>query len=492
VIEIAGKEGFGVHFLANCDAFSGDVRRLNAGFAMKPKQQLDDGSEDFFRSRLENIIDPRHELALLGKAIDWRRFDEAFGGLFREKEGREALPTRLMAGLQIIKYMHDLSDPEVCARWVENVYYQQFCGEIYFQHQTPFDRSSMTRWRQRQGEEKLIELMKESLATAHRTGALRLEDVKRVTTDTTAQPKNVAFPTDAKLLYTAIVRLCRLCRKYGVKLRQSYIRVGKRALIMAQRCAHAKQFRRHRREVKVLRTRLGRVIRDIRRKIAGKEFLAGAFADELSMAIALRHQKQRQRGKKIFSLHAPETECIGKGKARQPYEFGCKVSVTTTSGRAPGGMFVLHTKAFHGNPYDGHTLKEVIEELTDWIGTEPERTYVDKGYRGHHAPKPLRIYQSGQKRGVHAEIKRELRRRSAVEPIIGHVKNEHRMGRNYLKGKEGDRINAVLAAAGYNFKRVAAWLRRFFGPILGALIAFIAALIVLTRPGSAPREWRAA
>jgi len=450
---------------------------------MKPKQIIDDGSHELFRSRLDNIINPRHELVLLAKVIDWDRFDEKFGAMFDQKKGRQALPTRLMAGLQILKYMYSMSDAETCARWIDSPYLQHFCGETFFQYETPFDRSSMTRWRKRMGEENLIELVKESLATAHRTGALRPEDVKKVTTDTTVQPKNVAFPTDAKLLYTEIVRLAGLCRKHGVKLRQSYIRVGKRALIMAQRYAHAKQFRRHRREVKFLNIRLGRVIRDIRRKITGNAFLESTFADELSMAIDLRHQKKRQRGKKIYSLHAPETECIGKGKAKQPYEFGCKVSITTTNDRSPAGMFVLHAKAFHGNPYDGHTLKTVIEELTDWIGTEPERAYVDKGYRGHEAPKPLRVFRSGQKRGVHGEIKRELRRRSAVEPIIGHVKNEHRMGRNYLKGKEGDRINAVLAAAGFNFKRIAAWLRALLRSILGTVSTLISAMVVLIRSG---------
>ncbi|PQA87700.1 hypothetical protein CW354_04865 [Marinicaulis flavus] len=255
---------------------------------------------------------------------------------------------------------------------------------------------------------------------------------------------------------------------------------------MSQRYAHAKQFRRHKREVKFLNIRLGRVIRDIRRKIKGTAYLESAFADELSMAITLRHQKKRQRGRKIYSLHAPETECIGKGKAKQPYEFCCKVSIATTNDKARGGMFVVHAKAFHGNPYDGHTLKTVIEELTDWIGTEPERAYAEKGYRGHEAPKPLRVFLSGQKRGVHGDIKRELRRRSAVEPIIGHVKNDHRMGRNYLKGKEGDCINAVLAAAGYNFKRIAAWLKAFLRRILAAVLGVIGALIDLIRSASQP------
>jgi len=328
----------------------------------------------------------------------------------------------------------------------------------------------MTRWRQRLGEEKLTELIRESLATATRTGALRVQDTRRVTVDTTVQPKNVAFPTDAKLFYSSIVRLGALCRRHGVKLRQSYVRVGKTALIMAQRYAHAKQFKRHRRKVKFLRVRLGRIIRDIRRKIAGNAALEAAFADELGMAVRLRLQKKRQEGPRLYSLHAPETGCIGKGKAHKPYEFCCKVSVTTTNARAPGGMFMLHTKALHANPYDGHTLRGVIEELTDWIGAPPERTYVDKGYVGHDAPNPRSVYRSGQKRGVHGQIRKELKRRSAVEPVIGHLKEEHRLNQNFLKGRQGDCINAVLAAAGYNFKRIAQWLKDLLRLILQTFI----------------------
>lgn len=425
---------------------------------MKPRQCHDDGSQDLFRNRLDNIINPRHELVRLAAEIDWQRFNEAFEPLFTDI-GNPALPTRLMVGLQILKYMHGLSDPEVTARWIENPYYQHFCGEIYFAHEAPFDRSSMTRWRQRLGEEKLAELIKESLAVAHRTGALKPRDTLRVTVDTTVQPKNIAFPTDAKLLYTSLKRLGRLARHHGVTLRQSYVRVGKLALIKAQRYAHAKQFKRHRREVRFLTTRLGRVIRDIRRKIDGDGAMEEAFSTELSQATRLRHQKRRQETLKIYSCHAPETECIGKGKAAKPYEFGCKVSIATTNARAAGGMFVLHAKALHGNPYDGHTLAGVVEELTDWVGARPERIYVDKGYVGHKLKAPLAVYRSGQKRGVTFQIKRELRRRSAIEPVIGHVKSEHRLERNYLKGRDGDCINAVLAAAGFNFKRLAAWLR---------------------------------
>ena len=434
---------------------------------MGPKERRDEPA-DLFRNRLENIINPRHELVQLAGAIDWSRFDDAFGALYGEK-GRPALPTRLMVGLNILKYMYGLSDPQVAARWVENPYFQHFTGEAFFCHEAPFDRSSMTRWRQRLGEDKLAELIKESLATAHRTGALRLKDVKRVTVDTTVQPKNIAFPTDAKLLYTAIIRLGALCRRHGVRLRQSYVRVGKWALIKAQRYAHAKQFKRHRKQVKFLKVRLGRIIRDIRRKIEDEPALQTTFGQELALAGRVRRQKKRQDGPKVYSLHAPETECIGKGKAHKPYEFGCKVSVAVTNARAPGGMFILHAKALHGNPFDGHTLGPVIAELTDWIGREPERIYVDKGYRGHTYPKKGRVFRSGQRRGVHGIIKRELRRRSAVEPVIGHMKSQHRLDRNYLKGREGDRINTILAAAGYNFYRIAQWLKALLRLILIAL-----------------------
>lgn len=425
---------------------------------MKPRKQQDPGGEDMFRARLGHIINPRHELVLLAEAIDWQRFDEAFAPLFADV-GVPALPTRLMVGLQVLKYMHGLSDPEVTAQWVENPYFQHFCGEVYFQHKAPFDRSSLTRWRQRIGDEKLSTLVQESLASAQRTGALSTKDVRRVTVDTTVQPKNVAFPTDAKLLYASIVRLNRLARRHGVKLRQSYLRIGKLALIKSQRYAHAKQFRRQRREIKFLHVRLGRVIRDIERKTAHDPLLRALFESELNLAKRIRLQRKRQKGPKVYSCHAPETECIGKGKAHKPYEFGVKVSIATTNARAKGGTFILHAKALHGNPYDGHTLSVVVDELANWVGARPERIYVDKGYRGHKLKAPLSVFQSGQKRGVTPQIKRELRRRAAVEPIIGHVKAEHRMDRNYLKGREGDRTNAILAAAGFNFKQIANWLK---------------------------------
>ena len=335
----------------------------------------------------------------------------------------------------------------------------EFCTVNYFQHDLAHECSGMSHWRKRIGD-KLDILLAESLRIAHDAGALKKRDLARVTVDTTVQPKNVAFPTDARLLETAIRQLGKLAKAHDVPLRQSYARLARRAAMMAGRYAHAKQFKRMNRQIKFLRTRLGRIIRDIRRKIEDDEELQEVFAVPLSRASQIRGQKQRQRGWKLYSWHAPETECIGKGKARAPYEFGVKVSLTTTNKRCKGGQFILHAKALPGNPHDGHTLKEVIEETEALTGREIERIYVDKGYVGHDTPRPYRVYRSGQKRGVHGQIRRELRRRSAIEPVIGHCKTDGHLGRNFLKGRDGDHINAVMSAVGYNLRLILKWLRK--------------------------------
>jgi transposase, IS5 family len=430
----------------------------------------DDRQKDLLRPALDQIIDLSHPLVRLSGKIDWGFLDSRFSSVCQPGPGQPGLPTRLVAGLFILKHMHDLSDEVLCARWIENPYYQYFCGELSFCHQLPFDRSSLTRWRQRLGEEQLVALLQESLSVAHKTGALKTRDLQRVAVDTTVQPKAIAHPTDARLMHRALEKLVRLAQREAVPLRQSYARVAKRAAIMVGRYTHAHQFKRARRALKFLRTRLGRVIRDINRKIDGRSELEARFAHLLDLAIRVRHQDHRQRGRKVYSLHAPEVECIGKGKARAPYEFGCKVSIATPVTSPKGGQFVLHAKALHGNPFDGHTLGPVVADLEKLTGVETRRIHVDKGYRGHTHPHKFRVWISGQVRRVTAAIRREMKRRAAVEPVIGHVKAEHRMDRNHLKGRQGDRINAVLAAAGYNFSLLLRWLAE----LLRALIRMLA------------------
>src|SRR6266403_2327754 len=443
------------------------------GEQMRPSERRETGEQDLFRSRLDQIIDLKHPPVALGRTVDWRFLEREFGAVYTDDPGRPPLPTRLMAGLAILKHTYDLSDEVLCERWVENPYFQYFCGEEFFQHRLVFDRSSLTRWRQRMGEEKLQALLQESLSVATKTEAIKPADLNRIIVDTTVQPKNVMFPTDARLLNRAREILVRRAKRHGLALRQSYARVGKFALIKHQRYAHAKQFKRANRALRMLKTYLGRVIRDIARKIEGRTDLLGEIVLGRMLALARRvlDQKQHQRGRKVYSLHAPEVECIGKGKAHRPYEFGVKVSVATTVKHSAGGQFVTYAAALPGNPYDGHTLATVIPQMQALVGNILDRCITDAGYRGHNAPPDykFKVYTAGQKRRVTPQIKREFKRRAAIEPVIGHLKEHHRMGRNHLAHASGDAINAVLAAAGYNFRRLLAWLRFLLLSILIAL-----------------------
>jgi len=436
---------------------------------MRPGKQEPTGEQDLFRTRLDQIINMKHELVRLAQTIDWDWIDGELADCFSEA-GRPGLPTRFMVGLLLLKQTYALSDEQVCDRWVYDPYFQYFTGAEFFAHAFPHERSGISHWRKRIGS-KLDALLAESLRVAHATGALKTSDLARVTVDTTVQPKDVTHPTDAKLMLRAIDKLGAQAKAHGLKLRQSYARLAKNAAQMAGRYIHAKQFKRANRMLKFLRTRLGRLIRDIMRKIEGDERLKGLFAEPLSKAHRIRWQNHNQRGPKLYSWHAPEVECIGKGKAHKPYEFGVKVSITTTNRRCKGGQFVLHARAIAGNPYDGHTLPQAIEETEKLTGRPVERAYVDKGYRGHSTPQPRRVFISGQKRGVHGVIKRELRRRSAIEPVIGHMKSDGHLGRNFLKGRHGDHANAVLSAAGHNLRLILRWLRLILRLILVALFA---------------------
>src|ERR1700761_8668551 len=318
---------------------------------MRPNKPRTTGAGDLFRARLDQIINLKHELVQLAARIDWDWIDREVAPLYSEN-GRPGIEARFVIGLLLLKHIYGLSDEGVCERWVYDPYFQHFTGEEFFQHEFPHERSDLSHWRKRLGA-KLELLLAESLRLAHEAGALRTRDLERVTVDSTVQTKAITFPTDAKLLHAAIKGLNRLARKHGVRLRQSYLRVAKHTAMMAGRYAHAKQFKRHHRQLRLLRTRLGRLVRAIRRKMADQAELEAAFERQLAYAEQIRSQQQRQRGWKLYSFHAPEVECIGKGKASAPYEFGVKASIVSTNARAPGGQFVLHAKALPGNPSHG-------------------------------------------------------------------------------------------------------------------------------------------
>lgn len=435
---------------------------------MKPKRQEGSYTEDLFRSRLVNIINMNHPLVKLSGLIDWDGLHTHFEKHYKDF-GRPGLPIRLVVGLQLLKHTEGLSDEALCERWERDPYMQYFCGEEYFQHAFPCDRSGMSVFRKRVGEEALNKLLQESLSAAYKSGALSLKAVEEVAIDTTVQEKAVSHPTDHGLLSHAIIRLGNEAKKEGIVLRQSYQRVAKLAAMKAGRYRHAKQMKRAGKEVKFLRIRLKRILRDINRKLDVTLWSEG-LRDAWNKASIISKQK---RGDKdyIYSWHAPETECIGKGKAHKPYEFGCKVSLATNIYPGKGGHFILHSTALHGRPYDGHTLQGALDDLKKNIGRSPKRAAVDQGYKGHKIQgHPTAIYLTAQKRGVTDKIKKWLKRRAVIEPIIGHAKNDGLLGRNYLKGTAGDKINAILAAVGFNLRQLLRFLK--------FLCAYIQAMIL--------------
>jgi IS5 family transposase len=432
---------------------------------MKPRPKAQEsGTQELFRAKLKNIINLCHELVRLGDLIDWARLEEHFAPYYKPA-GRPGLPIRLVVGLHLLKHIEGLSDEAVCERWERDPYMQYFCGEEYFQHAFPLERSGMTHFRNRVGDEALERLLQETLAAAHRAGALSVRATEAVAVDTTVQEKAIAHPTEHGLMLAAIEQLGAHAKKAGLNLRQSYVRVARRAAMKTGRYLHAQQRKRAKRQLKFMRVRLRRLIRDVRRKMqripALSERTVKHLETVLDRAWHIAHQQRGDRGY-LYSWHATEVECISKGKARAPYEFGCKVSIATNLHAAKGGHFILQARALHGNPYDGHTLKRALDDVRELVGRSPLRVAVDQGYKGHRLTghRHTAVYVTGQKRGVTEKIKRWLKRRAVVEPIIGHAKNDGLLGRNWLKGRRGDRCNTLLAAAGFNLRQLLRFLKR--------------------------------
>lgn len=432
---------------------------------MKPNK-TDTSQSELFKNRLSNQLNPKDPLFILAHQINWSVFEEEFGSLYKSGPGQPPKPVRLMVGLMMLQHMHGLSDEQVVHQWVQNPYWQYFCGYDYLQWEFPSDPSSLTRWRIRLGVENLEKILAETIVTAVRTETVKPQDLKRVIADTTVMEKNIAFPTDSKLLNRAREQLVDLADECGVKLRQSYARVGKFAALNAGRYAHAKQFKRMRKEVKKLKNYLGRTVRDIERQIADSWDLTTTFAELLDKSKQLLSQEKTSKDK-LYSLHAPEAYCISKGKAGKPYEFGCKVSLVLTHKQG----LALSSQALAENQYDGHTLRSSLKKAESLAQTAIEQAFVDKGYKGHDVER-TDVYISGQKRGMTRTLKKHLKRRSAIEPHIGHMKSEGKLRRNYLKGTIGDALNALLCAIGHNLRLI--WRN------IRSLFAFIGACFLLT------------
>ncbi|WP_108796784.1 transposase [Xanthomonas fragariae] len=384
-------------------------------------------ADELFRSRLENQIDLRHPLARLSQQMPWTALEQALSSRLPATQaggGRPALPVRLIAGLLYLKHAYDLSDEAVCERWLENPYWQFFTGEVVFQTRLPCDASSLTRWRQRLGEAGMEELLAHTINAAHAMQAVDARELSRVIVDTTVQEKAIAYPTDSRLLEVARKKLVLLAKMRRVLRRQ--------------------------------RTVLGRLMRDIQRKL---DQVNTGVRERIAVWLerAQRLYTQRPKDKqKLYALHAPEVECIGKGKARQAYEFGVKVGIAVTACKG----LVVGARSFPGNPYDGDTLAEQLEQtrgLLQDVSVEPTVAIVDLGDRGREVD-GVQVLHRGKAKTLTRRQWRWIKRRQAVEPVLGHLKDDCRLRRCRLKGAQGDALHVLGCTAGYNLRWLLRWI----------------------------------
>ena len=439
---------------------------------------------DFFRSRLDAMIDLQHPLAVLARRLPWDRIERALAPKFAHRDragrqvivddllgqrqvefgggvsnaGRPRLSIRLLASLLYLKSSFDLSDEELVVRWSENVQWQFFSGMEYYEPRLPCDATQIGRFRRAIGEEGLEQLLKATIETAVEIKAVKPAELERVIVDTTVQEKAIAHPVDSRLLEIARHKVVSAARRAGIVLKQTFAKQGKELRRKAGGYAHAKQFKRLRRTVKRQRTILGVVLREVQRKLdAQTQCLAAGARPErepsgptalgdlqmwLDRAERIRAQ-QRHDKNKLYALHAPEVECIGKGKARKPYEFGVKVSLAVTHKQG----LMVGARSFPGNPFDGHILNAQLEQTTNLLqdlGRRPTQAIVDLGFRGVDADNPgVDIIHRGKYRTLTGQQRRWLKRRQAIEPAIGHTKSDHRMDRCWLQGALGDALHAL-------------------------------------------------
>ena len=473
----------------------------------------DAATEDFFRARLDHMIDLRHSLAVLTSRMPWQQIEASVAHLFsrkahagqampdldlfgeapaplarRSNAGRPRVPLRTMIALLYLKHAFNLSEEAVVERWSDSPNFQFFSGQAYFEPRLPCDATTLVKFRRLLGEEGVEELLAQTVNLAVSLKLIPAAALVTVVVDSTVQEKAVAHPTDSKLLETARSKLVAAAQEAGIELKQTFAKEGRLLRFKAGRYAHAKQFKRMRRVIKRQSTVVGRLVREIERKASGLstavcQALGGALAKAQRIADQSRSRKNTIGAPKLYAWHAPEVECIAKGKSRTPYEFGVKVGIAATLKH----NLIVGARAFTGNPYDGHTLREQLEQATILMqdtGHKPTTAYVDLGYRGVDADNPgVAIKHRGKFKTLTAQERKLLKRRQAIEPIIGHLKADHRMDRCHLKGEQGDRLHAVLCAAGYNIR----WLLRM---IAKKGVPFLLRLYLrLCKAATVPPNW---
>jgi IS5 family transposase len=442
---------------------------------------------DFFRARIDAMINLSDPLAVLAPRLPWAQIEAALAAKFEREEragqileghdmfgptlvvegagtsnaGRPKLPIRLMASLVFLKHSFNLSDEELVVRWSENVLWQFFSGMDYYEHRLPCDPTQIGRFRRDLGEDGMEILLKATIDTAVAIKAVKPRDLERVIVDTTVQEKAIAHPVDSRLLEIARHKVVSAAKRAGIQLKQTFAKEGKELRRRAGGYAHAKQFRRLKKVLKRQRTILGVVMREAQRKIESSDLAPDhpkAVSDLmmwLERAERIRTQ-QRNDKNKLYALHAPEVECLAKGKARKPYEFGVKSAVVVSHKHG----LMLGARTFPGNPYDGHILNAALEQATNLLqdhSVKLKQIVVDLGFRGVDADNPdVQIIHRGRFKSMTSQQRRWLRRRQAVEPAIGHLKSDNRMDRCWLQGALGDALHSISCAAGYNLR----WLLR--------------------------------
>ena len=405
---------------------------------------------------LTEFIDMQHPLVQLAERIDWSSFEPHWQNCFSNASGPKAASSRLAAGLLMLKHMEGLSDERLIESWVCNPYYQYFCGETHFQHRPPINPITLGRWRRQLGEEGMEYLLTTILESALKMGVIKEESLAHVCVDSTVMEKNIAYPTDSNLLLQVLRKMILLMQKKELSIRQSYAREAPRLAQRIGRYAHAKQFKRMRRTVKKLSTRVGRVLRELDRQLTKLDGSDRMIAEELiKQAKQLRIQANNPKTKeKLYSLHEPEVDCISKGKAHKRYEFGTKVGIVCTQQEG----FVSGIRSYPGNPYDGHTIDDLLQQAETLSGVEIRDAAVDLGYRSKEITHAAKIIHRGRK--LSKREKGRLKRRSMLEAMIGHMKNDGMLDRSYLKGKEGDAIHAILCGIGHNLRLMMNFIKK--------------------------------
>jgi transposase, IS5 family len=474
---------------------------------------------DFFRARIDAMINLSDPLAVLARRLPWDQIETAVAAKFERQEragqileghdmfrptlavagggisnaGRPKLPIRLLASLLYLKHSFNLSDEELVVRWSENVLWQFFSGMDYYEHRLPCDATQIGRFRRDLGEDGMELPLKATIDTALAIKAVKPKDLERVIVDTTVQEKAIAHPVDSRLIEIARHKVVGAAKRAGIQLKQTYAKEGKELRRRAGGYAHAKQFRRLRTVLKRQRTILGIVIRNVLRRLESADFAPEhpkAVSDLmmwLERAERIRTQ-QRNGTNKLYALHAPEVECLAKGKARKPYEFGVKSAVVVSHKHG----LMLGARTFPGNPYDGHILNAALEQATNLMQDHAvafKQIVVDLGFRGVDADNPdVQIIHRGKYKSLTLQQKRWLRRRQAVEPAIGHLKSDNRMDRCWLQGALGDALHAISCAAGYNLRRL---LRAIARLGLGSLFLRLlrAALAQAPNPSAPPAAY---